>query len=318
MILKFLFILFLCFSYSPIQAKIILLKDLDYSNPTLKQLRKEVTHNLKVIKSRNGHGKMLPLKFYKYKVKKKDTFFKIMAKTGMNIDTLSSINSLSSQFDIRKGMVLLIPNMRGTYEERSLKFSEKNRKKLAKKYDILVRNVIFDHNKKEWFIAGKSFDKIESDFFYGKAFAMPLKKDEITPGKQEKKSQETKFRKPVSGYVSSKYGYRLDPFTKRKTFHGGIDIAAPKGTNVYASALGKVVFASSKGGYGNLVVIRHKKGYETRYGHLNKITVKKGQKIKRGEKLGEVGSTGRATGNHLHFEVRRFQKKERPRFLPHR
>ncbi|MCB1192777.1 MAG: M23 family metallopeptidase [Leptospiraceae bacterium] len=317
MIFRLLVIFAILYSFSTIEAKVVVLESLDYSNPYLMKLRQEIKHNLQTVKSRNGHGKMIPLKFYQYKIQKDDTFFKIMAKTGMNIDTLSSVNSLSSQHDIYEGMILLIPNMRGTYENQSLEPSKKNKKKLAKKYNILSRNVIYDSNKKEWFIAGKNLDKIESDFFYGRAFSMPINKGEIEVPITEKKDQKNGFSKPVSGYVSSKYGLRLDPFTKKKTFHGGIDIAAPKGTYVYASAKGKVIMAENHAGYGNLIVVRHKKGYETRYGHLDIISVKKGQSVERGEKIGEVGNTGRATGNHLHFEVRRFKKKEKPTFFPH-
>ena len=98
---------------------------------------------------------------------------------------------------------------------------------------------------------------------------------------------------------------RNDPFTDRRTFHGGLDIAAPHGTPVYAAMKGKVIFAGRAGGYGKLVILEHGWGYRTFYGHLSKIRVKKGQIVYTAGFLGNVGSTGRSTGPHLHFEIRR-------------
>ncbi len=108
---------------------------------------------------------------------------------------------------------------------------------------------------------------------------------------------------PVWGKVTSGYGYRRDPFTHRYEFHKGIDIKAPYGTPVRATAEGKVVFAGWKPGYGRVVIIEHAYGFKTVYAHLSKIKVKKGQWVKSGRIIGKVGSTGRSTGPHLHYEV---------------
>lgn len=109
---------------------------------------------------------------------------------------------------------------------------------------------------------------------------------------------------PTHGWLSSSMGNRSDPFTGEKDFHPGLDISADKGDPVYATADGKVVNASAAGNYGNLVVLDHGYGLETRYGHLSAFKVKLGQTVKRGDLLGLVGSTGRATSSHLHYEVR--------------
>ncbi len=110
---------------------------------------------------------------------------------------------------------------------------------------------------------------------------------------------------PCSGYVASGFGWRRDPVIPgRYEFHEGIDIAAPYGTPVYAAASGKVIAAWWNGGYGRTVIIDHGNGLRTVYAHLLKIDVKVGQVVKKGQKIGEVGSTGRSTGPHLHFEVR--------------
>lgn len=109
---------------------------------------------------------------------------------------------------------------------------------------------------------------------------------------------------PTHGWLTSNMGNRADPINGEKDFHPGLDISADKGDPVYSTADGKVVNASAAGNYGNLVVIEHGYGIETRYGHLSAFKVKAGQVVKRGDLLGLVGATGRATGPHLHYEVR--------------
>lgn len=109
---------------------------------------------------------------------------------------------------------------------------------------------------------------------------------------------------PTHGWLSSSMGNRADPLTGEKDFHPGLDISADKGDPVYATADGRVSNAAMAGNYGNLVVIDHGYGIETRYGHLSAFKVRAGQVVKRGDLLGLVGSTGRTTGAHLHYEVR--------------
>ncbi|MEO0412649.1 MAG: M23 family metallopeptidase [Pseudomonadota bacterium] len=104
-------------------------------------------------------------------------------------------------------------------------------------------------------------------------------------------------------YISSNYGKRRDPFTKRWAHHSGTDLAAWYGTPVKATAAGKVTYAGYKAGYGRVVEIDHGNGFVTRYGHLRKVVVKKEQDVTIGAKLGETGSTGRSTGPHVHYEV---------------
>lgn len=103
--------------------------------------------------------------------------------------------------------------------------------------------------------------------------------------------------------VSSQFGWRRDPFVGRSRFHGGIDLAAGYGTEVPAAAEGTVVTAGEQGGYGLTVVVRHPGGYQTRYAHLSSLEVRAGESIEKGAVLGRVGSTGRSTAPHLHFEV---------------
>lgn len=108
---------------------------------------------------------------------------------------------------------------------------------------------------------------------------------------------------PVRGWISSQFGFRTSPFTGRRVFHEGLDIAAQYGLDVHATAKGIVVFAGEKSGYGNVVTIDHGYGYMTRYGHNSRLTVKVGDKINKGDVVAKVGSTGRSTGPHCHYEV---------------
>jgi murein DD-endopeptidase MepM/ murein hydrolase activator NlpD len=108
---------------------------------------------------------------------------------------------------------------------------------------------------------------------------------------------------PTYGWLTGTFGGRPDPFTGERSFHQGLDIATAKGQAVYATANGTVESAAYTGEYGNLIVLRHDFGLATRYGHLSKFNVKPGQSVKRGDILGFVGSTGRSTGAHLHYEV---------------
>ena len=108
---------------------------------------------------------------------------------------------------------------------------------------------------------------------------------------------------PTQGWVTSAFGYRSSPFTGNREFHRGIDIAARKGTPIVAPADGKVRFRGQRRHMGNTVVIRHGYGVETRYGHLSEILVKRGQQVKRGEAIALMGTTGRSTGPHLHYQV---------------
>lgn len=112
------------------------------------------------------------------------------------------------------------------------------------------------------------------------------------------------FAVPVrSPRFTSGFGARRDPFNRRLARHDGLDMAGPVGTPVYTPADGVVVFAGRQGGYGNLITIRHSFGFETKYAHLNRIRVRPGQRIERGERIGDMGNTGRSTGPHLHYEV---------------
>ncbi len=140
--------------------------------------------------------------------------------------------------------------------------------------------------------------------------------DELVKNKEELLSH-TPAIQPVSNKdlsrVASGYGSRIDPVYKTIKFHYGLDFAAPQGTPIYATADGTVTIAGSTGnGYGNHVVINHSYGYETLYGHMVRVKVRNGQSVKRGEVIGWVGSTGKSTGPHCHYEVHKYGQKIDP------
>ncbi len=108
---------------------------------------------------------------------------------------------------------------------------------------------------------------------------------------------------PVRGWISSHFGYRTSPFTGRRELHKGLDIVNRRGTPVVVTADGEVVFAGYKSGYGKIVIVDHGLERVTKYGHLAEILVQSGDMVTRGQELGKVGSTGRSTGPHLHYEV---------------
>lgn len=108
---------------------------------------------------------------------------------------------------------------------------------------------------------------------------------------------------PTKGWMSSRFGYRSSPFTGKKEFHKGIDVATRMSAPIVAPADGIVSFTGRDGGYGRVVTIRHGYGLMTKYAHLKKALVKKGQRVKRGETIALVGNSGRSTGPHLHYEV---------------
>jgi len=148
---------------------------------------------------------------------------------------------------------------------------------------------------------GGPFDSAKADPTFKQLFTSWKKLDTLAGGAIAIPSD-----KPVkSAEFTSAFGVRADPFRRATAMHAGIDLAGPSGTPIYATADGIVTDAGwNSGGYGNLVKIDHGRGIETRYGHLSSIAVQPGSRVARGQVIGRMGSTGRSTGSHLHYEVR--------------
>lgn len=155
--------------------------------------------------------------------------------------------------------------------------------------DQKVRKLIFD------------IDKIEREIRLQRASFLEIQRQF---GEKEQLIAHTPSIRPVKGgYISSGFGRRRDPFNGRGTHHNGVDISIERGTPITATADGTVVFSKQAPGLGKLIILDHGYGFRTAYGHLDKIIAVKGQTVKRGQKIGEVGNTGRSTAPHLHYEV---------------
>ena len=260
------------------------LVQLNYQNKELKLLRAEIAENIK----QAGYLNAGKIQWRRYIVKKEDNFFMIMAKVMLDHDTLSSVNSLASLWDLEPGDEWLLPNTRGIAVRMQTE-------RAAEKYKIPEYAIINIPGKPGYvFLPGISLHPDERTYF-----------------------NLATFLRPVAGRLSSGFGKRKDPFEKKERFHKGIDIACPIGSQVVASAAGKVEFAGRKGGYGVTVIINHGNGYRSLYGHLSKVKIKKGATVKRGETIALSGNTGASTGPHLHFEIHREGKPRRPDFKGH-
>ena len=156
--------------------------------------------------------------------------------------------------------------------------------------DQTVRRLIFDLDKieREIRLQQSSFEEIEQQLLRRKDLSTHI----------------PSIRPIEGGFMSSGFGYRTHPLTGRWTHHNGIDLVNETGTPVNATSDGRVIFAKRTPGFGKFVIIDHGYGFKTAYGHLSRISVSKGQSVARGDKIGELGESGRTTGPHLHYEVR--------------
>lgn len=146
----------------------------------------------------------------------------------------------------------------------------------------------------------------------GDTISEQLTEVEKTMADHELKLSSTPTIAPVIGVVTDGFGNRRDPFTGKRAYHHGLDLSARRGTPIVAPADGVVVFAARNGGMGRMIRISHGFGFQTAYGHLDKILVEPGQDVRRGEVIGHVGSSGRSTGSHLHYEVHKDGKFVNP------
>ncbi len=259
------------------------LKNLSAENPALLRLREEIARNLRSTARRGELDR--PLRFVRYRVRPADNFFTIMAKVSQSPDALASLNDLLNPNALEPGQELLIPNARGLFIQGS-KVDQ-----VAREYRVDPQNLVLDGER--IFLPGGHYGAIQLQYFKGEGFLQPL----------------------MVGRISSRFGVRLDPFSRRATFHGGLDIAAPLGTPVFASRDGTVGHAGPAGGYGQLVILDHEFQYQTYYGHLSRLDVRAGERVRAGQRIGLVGATGRATGNHLHFELRKKGVRTQPTFV---
>ena len=226
------------------------------------------------------------LKFYTYHVKQNENFWVVMSKCSLDMDTLMSVNNLTSPYQVVPGTVLYIPNMRGIIvpgDNLKTMYSVLAAGRIDIKY-VKAINKTETLDKKFIFVPCGKISAVERSLFMGTAFFSPIE-----------------FGKATSGF-----GVRRNPLNnKRMEFHKGIDLGCHSGTKVHAARGGEVVFSGYEDGYGNLVIVEHEFGYRSFYGHLSRCLVKKGKQVRPGEIIALSGNTGRSTGSHLHFEIRK-------------
>jgi murein DD-endopeptidase MepM/ murein hydrolase activator NlpD len=225
------------------------------------------------------------LLFSVYKVQKGDTISGVALNFGLNQDTLISVNNIKNSRGLQINQVMQVPNQDGIIYT-------------VKKGDTLSS------------IAGKYETDVEMLQTVNELFSPKAKVNAtlFIPGARlpEMDLQEINgdlFQWPVRGRLSSRYGYRSGPFGGSREFHSGMDIAVPMGTPVRAAMAGQVIETGFDRVYGNYVVVRHHSTYRTLYGHLSKIRTRAGAYVGTNDYIGNVGSTGRSTGPHLHFTV---------------
>lgn len=211
----------------------------------------------------------------------------VSARCTIPYDSLASLNRISRNGPVAAGTVLLLPSVPGLW---IFPAGEEDLDRL-----LLARLSPVDGPSRTGvalslpgigpctFFPGEDFNATERAFFLNTAFRFPL----------------------PAGRLTSDWGYRSDPFTGKRHFHRGIDLAAPVGTEVYATRDGVVSFVGEDRIYGRYIVITHENGWSSLYGHFSKIETSLHKRIRSGSIIGRVGSTGLSTGPHLHFEIRR-------------
>ncbi|MBP7551970.1 MAG: M23 family metallopeptidase [Spirochaetes bacterium] len=227
-----------------------------------------------------------PLSHLDYYVKVGDSIHSIAGKFGIDEVTIIKFNNITIPSKIVLGTKVMIPNQDGIIENVT---KNNNLEKISNKYSVekeeilRVNNCDASSDVSTVFIPGIHHDNISKQLLLGEY-----------------------FRRPCYGRFTSYFGYRKDPWTKLRSYHSGVDIANSPGSYIYAAAPGKVIFVGSYWPLGNAIKIQHTSGYVSYYGHMSKFLVKNGTWVEAGRIIGLMGSTGRSTGSHLHFEVRRY------------
>ena len=258
---------------------------LDNSDYIFRQHQEDIKRFYQLAKDKT-EIKDFHLSFYEYTTYKPLDFLALSARFNLRPEALATINSITLPQIIKSGTRLLIPNIQAVFvPETPENTFEKlmqtwRRPNSAQTHRIEVKT---NSTARSFFVyINEKFHPIERAYFYGHLFLLPLSEPILT----------------------SAYGMRTNPFTGHKQFHGGIDLAAPKGTEVRAAQSGTIINTEYDNVYGNYIVIRHAAQLFTLYGHLDTILFTNKQEVSAGEIIGHVGVTGLTTGPHLHFEVR--------------
>ncbi len=239
------------------------------------------------------------VKLATYTIKEGDTLTSIALQFGTSADSIAAINNLTSPDLLTVGKSLsVLQGASGTVRRVAKGDTLWD---ISELYGVPVEEIVKANELKS-----------ADDLQVGQLLILPGAKP-ISAAQVATASRSSSFLWPVSGSITSAYGWRTHPISGERSFHEGIDIAASYGASVKASASGKVTHVGWMGGYGRLVTISHGNGLETRYGHLSGYAVNVGQSVSSGQVIGYVGQSGSATGPHCHFEVRKSGSSKNPR-----
>ena len=231
-------------------------------------------------------GYVSTVTFKDYTVKKGDTVSGIASRAGLrNFGTLLSVNNIDNARRISAGQVLQVPSSDG------LLYTVKKNETLAgiaAAHKVSV-TALLDAN-----------DLTQETLSVGQKLFIP---GAVLSSFELRKALGELFIYPIRGRLTSPFGYRSDPFTGARSFHSGIDLAAPTGTSVKATLDGKIAETGFNRIFGNYIIITHDRGYQSLYGHLSAVYVKRGQYVTQGTVVGAVGNTGYSTGPHLHLSI---------------
>jgi len=234
-----------------------------------------------------------------YKVAKGDTIGDISESHGITTDSIISFNDIRNARGLQPGTLLKVPSQSGIlYDVREGDSLEG----LAKDYGISSDSIVEANGLMTPVLAA------------GRSLFLP---DARLPSFKLREINGDLFRWPVAGDISSRYGWRSDPFGSGRTFHNGLDIATWQGRAVRAAMEGRVSDTGYSPAFGNYILIAHHSGYASFYGHLSAISVKSGQAVALGQTIGAVGNTGYSTGPHLHFTVFKYGSTVNPANLLH-
>ncbi|HOD14175.1 MAG TPA: M23 family metallopeptidase [Spirochaetota bacterium] len=248
----------------------------------------------------------------RYRIRKNDNLWNIARRFGVHQHLIISINSIDDPDKLKPGRFINVPSRRGIYYK-VLRGDTVSR--IAGRYRIAGKNIIAHNGLTGRFLkpGQKLFlpDVRESD-----ARIVTARTDSRKKGAAVVASIPRIFTWPIRGRITSGFGTRVDPFTRDRRFHCGIDISANVGTPIRAAGNGRIIFNGWKPGYGKVVIIRHEGGYITVYAHNSRNMSPVDSEVSRGDVIAYSGMTGAVTGAHVHFEVRKYVNPLNPmRFL---
>jgi murein DD-endopeptidase MepM/ murein hydrolase activator NlpD len=278
--------------------------DIDLSNSvvvdTPKSKKKEKSYTIEELKKKDKRWHHT-----KYQIQKNDNIWKIAQKFDTNYKLILLANNIDNPDILKPGKIIIVPNKKGVFHKVK---KGQSLIAIARLYKVSLHNIIINNSLKN-----------SNCVFHGQTIFIPdtrvnvssIKEDTYI-AKKEKSKENNQIKSnisllwPVNGKITSSFGTRRNPLGKGRQFHCGLDISCDVDTPVRAAMDGTVIYSGWKDGYGNVVVIKHNKGYISVYGHNSNNLVKEGDSVQKGQVIAKSGMTGSVTGAHVHFEFRKY------------